>query len=71
MNSCLQFTINNCVTGGFKLEDTLLYKKYKEEIDHVLKHKWYMSEKAGRDVGHEKALLDWLVNHKERKNKLK
>jgi hypothetical protein len=30
-----------------------------------------MSEKAGRDVGHEKALLDWLVNHKERKNKLK
>jgi hypothetical protein len=46
------------------VEDTLLYKKYMEEREHILKNKWYMSERAGKDVGYEKALLDWLINKK-------
>jgi len=49
----------------FKLEDTLLYKKYMEQKEHVLKNKWYMSERKGTDVGYEKALLDWILNKKE------
>lgn len=44
------------------IEDTLLYKKYMEQREHVLKNKWYMSERAGRDVGYEKALLNWIIN---------
>lgn len=46
------------------LEDTLLYKKYVEEKEHILKNKWYMSERVGRDVGYEKALFDWMLNKK-------
>jgi len=47
------------------VEETLLYKKYKEEREHILKNKWYMSERAGKDVGYEKALFDWLLHKKE------
>jgi hypothetical protein len=48
-----------------RVEDLLLYKKYKEEIDHVVRNKWYMSERAGKDVGYEKALLDFIINKKK------
>ena len=54
--------LNNYMT--LLVEDTLLYKKYMEEREHILKNKWYMSERAGKDVGYEKALLDWLINKK-------
>lgn len=49
---------------NFLLENTLLYKKYTEESNHIKTNKWYMSERAGKDVGYEKALLDWLLNKK-------
>jgi len=29
-----------------------------------LKHKWIESEKAGKDIGFEKALLYWIVKHR-------
>lgn len=35
-----------------------------EEREHILRNKWYLSEKAGYDVGMERALLDWIINHK-------
>jgi hypothetical protein len=47
------------------VEETLLYKKYMEEREHILKNKWYMSERAGKDVGYEKALFNWLLNKKD------
>jgi hypothetical protein len=47
------------------IENTLLYKKYVEEREHILKNKWFMSERAGCDVGYEKALLDWILNKKK------
>jgi len=34
------------------------------ERAEILKHKWIESEKAGRDIGFEKALLDWIVKHR-------
>jgi len=49
----------------FYIENTLLYKKYAAERVHILKNKWYMSERVGRDVGYEKALLDWILNKKD------
>jgi hypothetical protein len=49
----------------FLIENTLLYKKYMEEKAHILENKWYMSEHAGKDVGYERALLDWMLNKKE------
>ena len=48
-----------------RLEDTLLYKTYKEQVEHILRNKWYMSERAGKDVGYEKALLDFIINKKK------
>jgi hypothetical protein len=32
--------------------------------EEVLRHKWYESEKAGKDVGFEFALLDWIFKFK-------
>lgn len=34
------------------------------EREEVLRHKWFQSEKAGREVSFEEALADWLVNHR-------
>jgi hypothetical protein len=48
------------------LESSALYKKFMEERDEILKHKWLESEKAGQDIGFEKALLDWVFNHREK-----
>lgn len=51
--------------NSFSLQDTLLFKKYTEEKEHIERNKWFMSEKNGTDVGFEKALLDWLINKKK------
>jgi hypothetical protein len=44
--------------------ESLLYKEFLAEREEILRHKWIESEKAGYDVGFEKALLDWIVKHR-------
>lgn len=46
------------------LENSVLYKQFLKEREEILKHKWLESEKAGKDVGFEWALLDWNVRHR-------
>lgn len=46
------------------LENSALYKQFLKEREEILKHKWIESEKAGKDVGFEWALLDWNVRHR-------
>jgi Domain of unknown function (DUF4032) len=41
---------------GTEEPDTELYCQ-------LLEHKWYLSERAKRDVGHEAALADYLASH--------
>jgi hypothetical protein len=48
------------------LESSTLYKKFMEEREEILKHKWIESEKAGHDIGFEKALLNWVCHHREK-----
>jgi len=48
------------------LETSALYKKFVEEREEILKHKWIESEKAGQDIGFEKALLSWVCYHREK-----
>lgn len=48
------------------LENSALYKQFIQEREEILKHKWIESEKAGQDIGFEKALLDWVFNHREK-----
>ncbi len=55
---------------GKGLEDSTLFRRsalYKEflaEREQILKHKWIESEKAGRDIGFEQALHDWIVKYR-------
>lgn len=43
-----------------------LYAEFIAERQEILRHKWIESEKAGTDIGFEKALLDWTRNHRAR-----
>ena len=50
--------------GSHFLRNSVLYKEFLAEREEILKHKWIESEKAGSDIGFEKALLDWIVKHR-------
>jgi len=44
----------------------LFYREFLAERQEVLRHKWLLSEKAGTDVGFERALTHWVINHREK-----
>ena len=44
--------------------NSALYREFLAEREEILRHKWLESEKAGHDVGFERALLDWIVKHR-------
>lgn len=43
------------------VKNSSLYREYLAEREEILRHKWIESEKAGRDIGFERALLDWII----------
>ena len=51
-------------SNGAFLEKSSLYQQYLDEREEVLRHKWLESERAGRDIGFERALMDWVLNHR-------
>lgn len=46
------------------LKRSSLYREFLAEREEILRHKWLESEKAGRDIGFEQALTDWIVKHR-------
>ena len=50
--------INSLVTGS------KYYQEFLAERDEILKHKWIESEKAGYDIGFEKALIQWVSKYR-------
>ena len=50
--------------GADLLKNSSLYREFLAELDEILRHKWIESEKLGRDIGFEKALLDWMLKHR-------
>lgn len=46
------------------LKNTTLYQEFLAEREEIMKHKWIESERAGYDIGFERALADWIVNHR-------
>lgn len=46
------------------VRNSVLYKEFLAEREEILRHKWIESEKAGHDIGFEKALLDWIVKYR-------
>ncbi len=47
------------------LRKSTLYQEFLAEREEILRHKWLESEKVGRDIGFERALLDWIRNHRD------
>jgi hypothetical protein len=41
-----------------------LYKEFLAEREEILCHKWIESEKAGHDIGFERALVDWVLKYR-------
>ena len=52
------------VEGNQFVKNSVLYKEFLAEREEILKHKWIESEKAGSDIGFEKALCDWIVKYR-------
>ena len=50
--------------GSELVKNSVLYKEFLAEREEILRHKWIESEKAGYDIGFERALLDWIVKHR-------
>ena len=48
------------------LKNSSLYREFQAEREEILKHKWIESEKAGRDIGFEQALTDWIIKHRSK-----
>ena len=48
------------------LKNSTLYREFQAEREEILKHKWIESEKAGHDIGFERALTDWIVRHRSK-----
>lgn len=46
------------------LKNSTLYREFQAEREEILKHKWIESEKAGYDIGFERALTDWIIKHR-------
>lgn len=46
------------------VRNSVLYKEFLAEREEILRHKWIESEKAGQDIGFERALLDWIVKYR-------
>jgi hypothetical protein len=48
------------------VRNSSLYREFQAEREEILKHKWIESEKAGRDIGFEQALTDWIIKHRSK-----
>ena len=46
-----------------KIEHSYVYREFLAERDEILRLKWIESEKAGRDIGFDAALLMWILRH--------
>jgi hypothetical protein len=46
------------------VRNSSLYQEFLAERAEILRHKWIESEKAGHDIGFERAAVDWLVKYR-------
>ena len=54
------------VSANKLLRNSSLYREFQAEREEILRHKWIESEKAGRDIGFERALTDWIIKHRSK-----
>lgn len=53
-------------SGEDLVQRSSLYQEFLAEREEILRHKWIESEKLGYDIGFERALLDWIRNHRDK-----
>jgi hypothetical protein len=53
-------------SGTELVKNSSLYREFQAEREEILKHKWIESEKAGYDIGFERALTDWIIKHRSK-----
>ena len=53
-------------SGNDLVKNSTLYREFQAEREEILKHKWIESEKAGHDIGFERALTDWIIRHRSK-----
>ena len=61
----------NKLKSDIQIDNSQHYQEFLEERGQILRHKWLESEKEGRDIGFERALLDWVTNHRKKWRKEK
>ena len=49
------------VSAADLLRSSSSYREFQAEREQILMRKWIESEKAGRDIGFERALTDWII----------
>ena len=59
-------SVANSSSANDLLKNSSLYREFQAEREEILRHKWIESEKAGRDIGFEQALTDWIIKHRAR-----
>lgn len=52
--------------SGQFFKNSTLYREFQAEREEILRHKWIESEKAGHDIGFERALTDWILKHRSK-----
>ena len=57
-------TVKEPSSANDLLKNSSLYREFQAEREEILRHKWIESEKAGRDIGFEQALTDWIIKHR-------
>jgi len=54
------------LSGDELVKNSTLYREFLAEREEIMRHKWIESEKAGCDIGFERALTDWIVKHRSK-----
>jgi hypothetical protein len=49
--------------GDRWVHNTRLFREWERTKQNILEHKWYESEKAGHDIGWERACVDWMIRY--------
>jgi len=45
---------------------TNYYEEFLAELDEIRRYKWIESQKAAEDIGFERALVEWVTQHRDK-----
>jgi hypothetical protein len=58
-------TMENSTSPDRMAQNSTLYREFLAERAEILRHKWLESEKQGSDIDFDRALLDWVIRHRQ------